>query len=288
MATVDLSPRDVAFPEALNPSSELTKVKDVAGLKDDDRETILDWLSPMDVSAKHHDVSSLRHPGTGDWLIKSDQFKAWQHGTGQTLWCLGIPGVGKTVLASRIIDHLCNLRRNKPVRAFGVAWIYYHYKEQATQTPDALRLSLIRQLVLHNSALYTNLKSEYAKSTDSHPMPGQLISDIGVLVLPYSQVYIVVDALDECAADADVLNILGDLQRSGANIIITLRDNMEKITHSDFVHGPSILIRGNTDDITRYVNARMLEQTRLAGILRPYPALRQEIVEAILNVCEGR
>jgi len=65
-------------------------------LEDDERSKIMDWVSPINVSVKQHDVSSVRHPGTGEWFLGSYDFKTWEIGTGQALWCVGVPGAGKT------------------------------------------------------------------------------------------------------------------------------------------------------------------------------------------------
>ncbi len=42
-----------------------------------ERETILDKLDSADYSLDHHDLLRRRQPGTGQWLLESDQFKTW-------------------------------------------------------------------------------------------------------------------------------------------------------------------------------------------------------------------
>jgi hypothetical protein len=54
---------------------------------------ILHWLSQLSFEEKHRDVLSKLHPGTGQWLLDMDEFKAWRNGqleTPPTLWCSGI------------------------------------------------------------------------------------------------------------------------------------------------------------------------------------------------------
>jgi len=54
---------------------------------------ILRWLSQLSFEEKHRDVLSKLHPGTGQWLLVMDVFKAWRNGqldTPSTLWCPGI------------------------------------------------------------------------------------------------------------------------------------------------------------------------------------------------------
>jgi hypothetical protein len=54
---------------------------------------MLSWLSRISFDSKQSDILSKRHPGTGEWLLNSDTFKAWRDGNpeaSQTLWCKGI------------------------------------------------------------------------------------------------------------------------------------------------------------------------------------------------------
>jgi len=259
-------------------------------LEDDERNKILCWACPVDASAKHYDISSIHHPGTGEWLLESDEFRAWIGGAGQVLWCRGNPGAGKTILASLIINYLCALRSSKPIGSIGVAWVYFNYQEESTQTPDALRLSLLQQLAVFSKTLFAYLKSAYSESKGSRPPPGQLIPDIGALARAYSTVFIVVDGLDECATDYrdDVLGILSDLQNAGVNILITSRHGVEEnIARSRLVNAQRITIRGSTDDIIKYVDACMNKQKRLPRNIQRAPSLRDEIIQVILNLCEG-
>lgn len=61
--------------------------------KETENQQILSWLSGISFDEKQGDILSKRHPGTGEWLLNSDEFKAWRDGnpeTSQTLWCKGI------------------------------------------------------------------------------------------------------------------------------------------------------------------------------------------------------
>lgn len=89
---------------------------------DSERHKVLAWVSPIDFLAKHIDISNTRHPGTGEWLLYSEKFQEWERATGRAIWCPGVPGAGKTVLASLIIDHLSALQRYKPVGTVAVAF----------------------------------------------------------------------------------------------------------------------------------------------------------------------
>ncbi|KAF8147678.1 ankyrin repeat-containing domain protein [Crassisporium funariophilum] len=111
-----------------------------------------------------------------------------------------------------------------------------------------------------------------------------------ILTAEFNKVFIVVDALDECAEKNrdTVLELLAHLQISGANILVTSRDHIyDSIAESELVDVQRVDIRGSTEDITLYVKARLLKQKRLARIIRTQPALRDEIITSIVASCDG-
>lgn len=53
---------------------------------------------------RHKIAMKLWQEGTGDWFTESDDLRRWFEGRDPRLWLSGIPGAGKTVLASAIIE----------------------------------------------------------------------------------------------------------------------------------------------------------------------------------------
>jgi hypothetical protein len=62
----------------------------IADCPDQERQTILDWLSPLDFELTQAKLSHEWQDGSGNWYLKSEQFKAWRDGTPDILWCPGI------------------------------------------------------------------------------------------------------------------------------------------------------------------------------------------------------
>ncbi|KAJ7145178.1 hypothetical protein C8R43DRAFT_1070316 [Mycena crocata] len=251
---------------------------------DEDRGLILDWISPINDFAKHLDLLCARQAGTGDWLLRTTTFDSWLDGSGKALWLSGIPGAGKTVLASMIIEHLSNIQQ--PTR-IGLAWVYFDYKEESTQTPHAIFLSITRQLADSSPELYNHFRSVDHQNPHSRPSPDDLLSD-DILMRGFEQAFVVVDALDECAeANRDIfLEMMARLQASGANILITSREHVyDHITTSALNDVERVDIRADPEDLAKYVAGCMQKQTRLANIVSP--SLRQDIVTTITDSCEG-
>ncbi|KAK8156670.1 hypothetical protein BKA80DRAFT_282102 [Phyllosticta citrichinensis] len=92
---------------------------------DEKRGKVLDFLGRFDPSSNHDTSLKLRHPLTGMWLVEHEQFKQWMDIPGSKLWLHGIPGAGKTVLASLAIEEA--LQQSISNRA--VAYFYCDYKD---------------------------------------------------------------------------------------------------------------------------------------------------------------
>lgn len=67
-----------------------------------EREQVLEWLSNFKHEQKHHDIRMPRMKGTGEWLLNEVAFRTWRDNSksrDNVLWCHGIQGSGKSVLA---------------------------------------------------------------------------------------------------------------------------------------------------------------------------------------------
>jgi hypothetical protein len=64
----------------------------------EEHQAILDWLTPIDYAPQQYDFFRRRQKGTGEWLLKTNEFQEWVNQSKQTLFCPGIPGAGKTTI----------------------------------------------------------------------------------------------------------------------------------------------------------------------------------------------
>ncbi|KAF2015084.1 HET-domain-containing protein, partial [Aaosphaeria arxii CBS 175.79] len=103
------------------------------------------WLSAPDPSTNYHKADKLRQEDTGLWLLNGSKFTKWKKRAASRLWLYGIPGCGKTVLSSTIINHLlqhCNDDRSKVV-----AYFYFDFNDARKQDPELMLRSLLCQLL---------------------------------------------------------------------------------------------------------------------------------------------
>lgn len=104
-----------------------TKVDEIAStrtrqVKEKLSQDIIIWLWTSDTSANYHAACKIRRPETGKWLLESSQFKGWEKSKGKLMWLHGIPGCGKTIMTSTIIDHLTNAKdfKRSALAYFGI------------------------------------------------------------------------------------------------------------------------------------------------------------------------
>jgi hypothetical protein len=83
---------------------------------------ILMWLTRADYGAQQSELLSWRQEGTGRWLLDSNKFQMWRDGDIQTLFCQGMPGAGKTIMTSIVIDYLCT--KYQADTSIGIAYLY--------------------------------------------------------------------------------------------------------------------------------------------------------------------
>ncbi|KAJ6536855.1 hypothetical protein B0H19DRAFT_1003798, partial [Mycena capillaripes] len=247
-----------------------------------ERTKIIDWLSPINFFLRHADIARTRQPGTGTWLLDDVRFQEWKSGPRTTLWCRGIPGAGKTVLASMVVDHL---ETDSETKNICVACIYLNHKEAEDQTPEKLLSGLWRQLIFKKDVGPLAMKL-YQHHQEKHttPSPDEIFAMLQPVIGDYSRVYIIVDAIDEYL-EAQRRVLLDYLAKMGptVNLMITSRPH---ITPDVFLPNLSTLeICASEDDVRRYVDEQIRISSRLSKHVQTRPDLREEIhLKITINV----
>lgn len=252
-----------------------------------DNWTILNWLTPIDYASQQADFVSRRQEGTGQWLLESAEFRTLMKGDKQMLFCPGIPGAGKTILTSIVIDCLCARFRNDGT--VGIAYLYCEFRQKDQQSPEDLLASLLRQLAEGRPCLPPNLTSLFSshKRQNTRPSFGELSGSLRSIAATYSKVFIIVDALDECqeanGCRARLLSELISLRgKCGANIFATSRFTPEIARH--FEGDMTLEIRAHDQDVRRYLDSHI---AYLPSFVQRRLDMREEIKTAIVDAVDG-
>jgi Cdc6-like AAA superfamily ATPase len=250
-------------------------------------QAILDWLTPIDYASQQNDFITRQQEGTGQWLLDSVEFKAWVQTEKQTLFCPGIPGAGKTILTSIIVEELTTRFSNDPT--IGIAYIYCNFRRQDEQKIDSLLASLLKQLAKSQASLPSTVKDLYDrhKTKRTRPLLDEISRSLQDVTTLYSRVFIIVDALDECQVSNSCrpkfLSNIFDLQaKTKANLFATSRF-IPEITEK-FNEGMQLEIRASNQDIQRYLDGHM---SQLPTFLLDKPKLQEEITTEIVKAVEG-
>ncbi|RTE84351.1 hypothetical protein BHE90_001156 [Fusarium euwallaceae] len=256
----------------------------------EEEENLLRWLSPIDHVKTQIDKARCRNPETKScqWLFESPEFKQFLDENNKNLFCPGIPGAGKTVLASVVVGRLLKLRKGdegNEHEKVGVAFVYFDFKQQSELVH--FLGSILRQLAAdHSSAIESIRKLHKECKNESRTLSTFEVRELlHSMAASFSKLYLVVDALDEGQQHVSdgLLSEIFDLQRKcGINIFATSR-------HIPAIEarfkGASILeVRACDEDIRHYVDNNM---NKLPCFVRESPGLREEVKGGIIKAVDG-
>ncbi|KAF4496130.1 Ankyrin repeat domain containing protein 50 [Fusarium agapanthi] len=254
----------------------------------DQRRKILNWITPINFTSDQEDYLDRIQPGTGQWFLESYQFKEWADGEYQTLYCPGIPGAGKTILTSLVIDHLQTHYQSEHSR---VIYVFCNFSRRGEQTPKALLATLLRQAVQGKAQLDTTLTRLY----ESREFAGSLLSCEAIMealessVSSYSRIFVVVDAIDELDTSHGYHD---SFLASLSTISAKLMEKMSLFITSRLIPGiaqslkysTTLEIKASETDIRKFTQGQM---TRLPSFVTHRPDLQSEISETIAKAAQG-
>ncbi|KAJ7041452.1 ankyrin repeat-containing domain protein [Mycena alexandri] len=249
-----------------------------------ERKEIMNSLAPINFFQHHSSISQTRQHGTGQWLLDDPHFQEWQSSTGRTLWLCGIPGAGKTILTSMVVDHFSEQFKQENNR---VACVYLTHKDAEVQTPANLLAGLWRQLVLHKdvgSLAKTLYEVHHEKQTSLSA--GEAFRVLCQAIKQFSKVYIVIDGMDEYPEKHrdSLQQYLSDLAPM-VNLMITSRPNLAP-DHTS-LNCDILDIRASKEDVLMYVDAQIQKSGRLSRLVQTSANLAGDIRSKIVDTVDG-
>ncbi len=254
---------------------------------DQQRQTVLDWLTPINYASQQNDFITRRQEGTGQWLLNSEEFRTWLNIDKETLFCPGIPGAGKTILTSIVVEELTTRFSNDPT--VGIAYLYCNFRRQDEQKINDLLASLLKQLAESQLSFSVTVKELYNRHETKRTRPSlREVSDaLQAVTALNSRAFIIIDALDECQISdgcrQQFLSALFSLQaKCGVNLFTTSRHiaSIEK----EFEGNVKMEIRASEEDVRRYLDGHMF---RLPGYVVRSLELQEEIKANIVQAIDG-
>ncbi|RFU24977.1 hypothetical protein B7463_g11364, partial [Scytalidium lignicola] len=248
---------------------------------------VLNWLTPVDYSPQQTDYIGRRQQGTGQWLLDTTEYQTWLNANGQILFCPGIPGAGKTMLTSIVINDIHDRFRNDST--VGIAYIYCNFQRQEEQKIESLLANLLKQLVGSQASLPGSVRDLYSYHSTKRTRPSldEILKTIQSITATFSKVIIVIDALDECqvldSCRWRLLSALFNLQEGyRVNVFATSRFIPEIV--DQFKSHVSLEIQASNEDIEKYIDNHI---GQLPHFVQEHRQLQDEIKTGISGAASG-
>lgn len=261
---VSREPKAIDVLEQLSNLHETMRVIDekFTNARDKDLErNIMKWLSPPDTSAIHCRAQEEKHTGSCNWFLQSRIFHDWKRTPAGFLWLHGLPGSGKTILSSAIIQNLTAIAKDSKIP---VLYFYFDINDPSSHSLAALARALIYQLYCLSEDARPELGSLYESCINgtAQPETKSMLKVLLSMAKRVGNVRIVLDALDEvkdCHHRQKILSWIANLNDSKTRhfslIALSRRENDIKIALERFQTVP--IVPEDVDrDIQEYVETR--------------------------------
>ncbi|KAK6507996.1 hypothetical protein TWF481_006415 [Arthrobotrys musiformis] len=252
---------------------------------------ILEKISGFDHTRSFINARDRRYPNTGSWLFTLPEFESWDRARDSSvLWYHGIPGSGKSILATAVIDHLFNCHQNTK------ASIIYFFCD--FHTPETLRYrtilsSLLKQVIVLNGTLSNQAQDELEISyLESHLPPD--IYELEELFVKFTgtidQLYILIDGIDECSLE-ERLDVLAFIKRfigkkpEHKKFMLSSRPDIDLPRSLPISHNISLSRTGRRLDVEAYIDHEL--ETKCPN-LKAYPReVKDDIRKALSDGADG-
>ncbi|OBT38924.1 hypothetical protein VE00_10715 [Pseudogymnoascus sp. WSF 3629] len=158
-----------------------------------------------------------RVEGTCEWVLINAQFTEWLNANkSQLLRLTGGPGIGKTMIATFLVDELKERTQYSESDLF--AFFFCDNKDERQRTATAVLRSLLVQLLRQQPLFFNYIQPEYEKY-GKEKFQGVFCLDFGALWMVFEailrdlakrSIFIIIDALDECE-DESKSNLVKEL-----------------------------------------------------------------------------
>jgi Cdc6-like AAA superfamily ATPase len=245
---------------------------------------LLEWISSSDYPSQQSDIIKRRQEGTCQWFLDAPEVARWLDDAKTTLFCPGIPGAGKTMVAAIAVDQLLD---SAQIGAYGVAYVYCNYKSQANQDTVSMLAAILKQLVQSRPSTLGPVERLHQKHAirGTKPSLDDIYSALRDVLVQYSYVHIVVDALDECQPETrrQLCAKLLDLQK-GVDIRLMVTSRFVPDVEDAFRVALRLEVEASDEDVKQFVAGQI---HRLPACIQRDVALQDLVQKRIVEAVDG-
>ncbi|KAE9376374.1 hypothetical protein N431DRAFT_479659 [Stipitochalara longipes BDJ] len=265
----------------------------------------LNWVSSIPVLDHHINAKEGRAAETGQWVFGKHEFSKWEKSQAPCLlWIHGIPGAGKTKLATSIVDHFLpqqpqvdtaglhprhesddDARRgageqrsptadSTPTSKRAFAYFYCRRAEAERRKPENILRSFLKQLALSKGKSLATLRTKYMEKKRQGFLSNSLsLTECQELLIKmisqYSKTILILDALDECEEDSryNFMEVLSRLVEQNLPVRIIISSRPDDDISAEFRDGTNFKLSAtdNSHDIMTFVHGK-IEEFQLAAL----------------------
>lgn len=184
------------------------------------------------------------------------------------------------------------LEKDLPIPDTGLAFFYCNYKERLSQSVEYFASTIARQLVEQRSVIPEEVRTLYRNHRGKGTRLGcaEYLELLQSLAKGCFEVYIVIDALDECINkdDESIWScLLTKLKSSIPSLHLLCTSRHISDIGGSLTGATQIEIRASDADIKAYVLAQIGAKDRLLGFCRDDATLQDEILKVVGSKAEG-
>jgi Cdc6-like AAA superfamily ATPase len=245
---------------------------------------LLEWISSSDYPAQQSDIIKRRQEGTGQWFLDAPEVARWHDDAKTTLFCPGIPGAGKTMVAAIAVDQLLDSAQNG---AYGVAYVYCNYKSQADQDLVSILAAILKQLVQNRPSTLGPVEGLHQKHAGRGTKPSldDIYNALRDVLAQYPYVHIVVDALDECQNETRgrLCTKLLDLQK-GADMRLMVTSRFVPKVEDTFRLALRLEVKASDEDVQQFVAGQI---HRLSACIQRDVEMQDLVQRKVVEAVDG-
>ena len=193
-------------------------------------------------------------------MLRSQEWTDWLRTTTRCVWIHGIPGAGKTILASHLVEAIKDHLKAAALENCGFVYYYCSFTNKQNEAAPFLRWA-INKLCRQAKSIPTYLNELYSQG--GTPNLEDLLNIIAAILEDFDKVYLVIDAIDESLEPRDELldvlhNLASDPRFEKIKLLATSREYnsikkiMEPISAPISMKNPSL-----DEDIRLYTQSKL-------------------------------
>jgi hypothetical protein len=234
-----------------------------------------------------------RQADTGLWFLEGEDYAAWKTNPAAFIWLYGIPGCGKTILSSTILQNILQYCADDPGKV--VAYFYFDFNDTQKQSPELMVRSLVSQISQQCVKIPTTLETLFSSCENRQRQPSLdgLLEVMHYMIQEFPEIYIVLDALDECTNRTELMTILEriiGLKLKGSHLLVTSRKERDIESSLETIVDTQNVICLQSElvdrDISTYIRQRLSDDKSLSKWQKD-PDIRHEIEMALVKGAQG-